>query len=390
MGRSVSGVLFAVVLVACLDTQAPKGVQIEVQPSSAALGEDESVAFSATVRNAGTIVPGAKVVWSIDNADLASIDSNGLATVRSVQVAGAAAVVATYAGVEAKATLSVSPGCVTKCGTWTMVNSAVPYWPAAGVGVIDGIIYIAGGRPGPSPGPGAKSNLRALNPANNVAVEKARMPTARKEAGVGVIDGKLYVVGGRDGDYQLLSVMEAYDPATDSWTTLAPLPTLRSTSNVAVLNGLLYVVGGFSQATVPAGLVTTVESYDPRTNMWTTRASLPKVASGVATVLDGVLYFVGVNGDIYTYDPQSDSWSTRAGTMSNFSSYTADRIGERIYFVDGTWHVYALDPVTNRWIRKASVDRSVSKLVTSTGALYALGGVIIPYDSITTLLRFTP
>jgi hypothetical protein len=275
-----------------------------------------------------------------------------------------------------------------------MVNSTVPYWPAAGVGLIDGVMYIAGGRPGPSPGPGAKSNLRAYNLATNVAVEKTPMPTARKEVGVGVIGGKLYVVGGRDANYQLLSVMEAYDPATDAWTRLSPLPTLRSTEGAVALKGLLYVVGGFSntgQGGCCAGLITTVESYDPKTNTWTTRASLPKVDQGVAKVLDGVLYFISVvNGDIHTYDPQSDSWTTRAGTTStSFTNWPADSVGGRIYFVNGDFRVTALDPVTNRWFSKKSVDRGVSKLAGFNGALYALGAVI-PYDSSTVLLRFNP
>ena len=386
MGRSVSGVLVAVVLVACLDTQAPKGVEIEIQPPSAALGEDESVAFSATVRNAGQIVPGAKVAWSIDNTGLASIDSNGLATVRSVQAAGAAAVVATYGGVEAKATLSVSPGCVNKCGTWTVVNGPPSFWRYAGVAVIDGIIYAAGGVSGLSFTNGIQASLRAYNPATGLTVDKAPMPIPRTEVGVAVIDGKLYVVGGRDFNYALSSAVAAYDPATDAWTTLAPLPEAVSTSNVAVLNGLLYVVGGFTntgQGGCCAGIVATVRSYDPKTNAWTTRAPLPKVALGSATVVDGVLVFVGgLNGDIYSYEPQTNAWSTRAGTKSDFSSYTADAVGGLIYFSDGTSQVLALDPVTNRWSHKKSVDASVSKLVAFNGALHALAG--------SRLLRYTP
>ena len=61
----------------------------------------------------------------------------------------------------------------------------------------------------------------------------APMQTARNHAYSGVIDGKLYVTGGRapghesdDGDN--LSSTEVYDPATDAWSSLPALPTPRS------------------------------------------------------------------------------------------------------------------------------------------------------------------
>jgi hypothetical protein len=390
MGRSVSGVLAGVVLVACLDTHAPKVIQIEVQPSSAALGENESLVFSATVRSDGQIVPDAKVVWSIDNADLASIDSNGRATVGSVSVEGSAAVVATYAGLQGKAALSVK-GCVTECGTWTVVNESVPYWRNSGSAVIDGILYVAGGVSSAKFSVGEQATLRACNPATGLAIEKAPMPSARTEAGVGVIDGKLYVVGGFDANYVLTSGMAVYDPATDVWTTLAPMPTRRS-APVAVLNGLLYVVGGFSstgQGGCCAGLTTTVEAYDPKTNTWTTRTALPAVGTGFPIVLDGVIYyFGGANGDTYTYDPRADSWSTRPKSGSEPSG-SAAAIAHKIYFVDGTGKVTAFDPVANRSIRKASVGRTVGRIVGADGAMY---GFSMDGSSLSSaaLLRFMP
>ena len=50
--------------------------------------------------------------------------------------------------------------------------------------------------------------------------EKTPMPTARRDDGVAADStGKIYVVGGYDGNGGFLTTLEEYDPTTDSWTT---------------------------------------------------------------------------------------------------------------------------------------------------------------------------
>ena len=56
------------------------------------------------------------------------------------------------------------------------------------------------------------------------------MPTARHHAGSAVVDGKIFVTGGRiTGSSENLSVNEAYAPAQDRWiTNLKAMPSERS------------------------------------------------------------------------------------------------------------------------------------------------------------------
>jgi len=51
----------------------------------------------------------------------------------------------------------------------------------------------------------------------------ANMCTRRCGAGVGVLNGELYVVGGHNGSFYLssLSSVEKYSPITGVWTSLA-------------------------------------------------------------------------------------------------------------------------------------------------------------------------
>ena len=84
-----------------------------------------------------------------------------------------------------------------------------------------------------------------------------------------------------------------YDPATDAWSELAPLPTAREHRGAAVVNGRIYVPGGrFETFENNTGVH---EAYDPTTDEWQTLASLPTARSGTATAaLDGrVLVFGG-------------------------------------------------------------------------------------------------
>lgn len=92
----------------------------------------------------------------------------------------------------------------------------------------------------------------------------------RSTAGVAVMGGRLYVVGGRDGSVCHRSV-ECYDPHTNKWTLRAPMNKRRGGVGVGVCNGYLYALGGHDcPASNPSVCRTeTVERYDPGTDTWT-------------------------------------------------------------------------------------------------------------------------
>ncbi|EGW06996.1 Kelch-like protein 3 [Cricetulus griseus] len=94
----------------------------------------------------------------------------------------------------------------------------------------------------------------------------APMNTRRSSVGVGVVEGKLYAVGGYDGaSRQCLSTVEQYNPATNEWIYVADMSTRRSGAGVCAVNGLLYVVGGDDGSCNLAS----VEYYNPVTDKWT-------------------------------------------------------------------------------------------------------------------------
>ena len=78
---------------------------------------------------------------------------------------------------------------------------------------------------------------------HTVYCKVASMNARRLQFGVAVVEGKLFVVGGRDG-LKTLNTVESYDPVTRMWSSTSPMITHRHGLGVSVLGGPLYAVGG--------------------------------------------------------------------------------------------------------------------------------------------------
>ncbi len=83
-----------------------------------------------------------------------------------------------------------------------------------------------------------------------------------------------------------------YDPVTDSWNaSLAAMPAGRNNPGFAIINGHLYVAGGRTFGTAQVNLF----DYDIAANTWTVRASMPvpRHAPGAAAVASKLWVFGG-------------------------------------------------------------------------------------------------
>jgi len=142
---------------------------------------------------------------------------------------------------------------------------------------------------------GVLNSVEAFSPVTHLWKPKAAMPTARKNAVVGVVDGIIYVIGGDDGVTSFgVDVVEAYDPVANSWSTKTPIPKKQPNAAGAVANGLIYVVGGVDSNAVVNTASTLVQVYDPVSNTWSIGPNTPSARSNLrAAVIDGVLYAIG-------------------------------------------------------------------------------------------------
>jgi N-acetylneuraminic acid mutarotase len=204
-------------------------------------------------------------------------------------------------------------------GGWAPVDNAWEYDPAADTWTalppmptkrgsalafqVNGRFYVIGGA---APHPG--STLVAITgdgPGRSVATNemydpaakrwetRQTLPTARNHAFGGVVNGKIYVIGGRIGHSFITvtsntDIVEEYDPAIDSWGPLkARMPSPRSGGGWATYNGKIYVAGGEVATPQLVGAYRAVEAYSPATNTWEKLPSMPMPRHGVAGAFIG-------------------------------------------------------------------------------------------------------
>jgi N-acetylneuraminic acid mutarotase len=161
-----------------------------------------------------------------------------------------------------------------------------------GKAVIDGKIYVAGGRP-----PGG-SAFEVYDPAINKWEKLPDLPTQRNHLAMVAIDGKIIVAGGRTGPGAMaprVDVVEIYDPISRQWTKGAPMPAPRGGITGAAHAGCMFVFGGEGEPTHVLGLTPTTYGYDPRKNSWTRLPDLPIAVHGLkgSAVIGGRIFLPG-------------------------------------------------------------------------------------------------
>jgi photosystem II stability/assembly factor-like uncharacterized protein len=177
---------------------------------------------------------------------------------------------------------------------------------------------------------------------------KADMPTSRVEFCVGVVDGKIYVIGGAESHYgAALGMVEAYDPVTNTWDIdKSPMPTPRKGAACGVINNRIYCAGGTIDPdwSHPSN---SLEIYDPLTDTWDAATATMPVAIiySKGAVLNDTFYVtgglpnngVGGRGEktVQIYDPSTDTWSI--GSNLNFGRvrHSLDVYGGKIYAIGG-------------------------------------------------------
>ena len=91
--------------------------------------------------------------------------------------------------------------------------------------------------------------------------QKADMINPRLFFSVSAIDNEIYVIGGMLGDP--IDSVEAYVPETDKWEKRASMASARAGVVTCQLGGKIYAIGGWDGQNPALG---TLEVYDPKTD----------------------------------------------------------------------------------------------------------------------------
>jgi len=233
--------------------------------------------------------------------------------------------------------------------------------------------------------------------------KRADMPTPRVGLSTAVVNNKIYAVGGTFQWPTVLQTVEMYDPESDTWTARASMPTARYAVSTAVANDKIYAIGGLTTLNGELRALSTVEEYDPATDMWIAKANMPTPRGQVALAvvnekiyaigggsIDGILSAV-VCSTVEMYDTQTDTWTPRAEMPTPRTFLSASVVNGKIYAIGGAWlekvgdvgkafsTVEVYNPVQDTWLKSADMPTQRWGLSTAVvkGKIYAVGGTTI-------------
>ncbi|RKX68708.1 hypothetical protein DRP43_05225 [candidate division TA06 bacterium] len=184
-------------------------------------------------------------------------------------------------------------------------------------GVVNGTIYAIGG--GDSPSTYSSANEEYNPQADTVGgipwVTKTSITTARKNIASGVVDGKIYAIGGWNGSN--LSVNEEYDPIADTtggtpWTTRTSMPTERNGVSAAVVNNKIYAIGGYTWS-----YTRICEEYNPQESVHD--IGITNIICPEAGLIDSGYY--AVSGNIKNYGNVSESFDVYASVYDTVDGW---------------------------------------------------------------------
>ena len=203
-------------------------------------------------------------------------------------------------------------------GSWDKVADLLIPQSETVAAYIEGKVYIATGR---TPNGTLNANwnhqgdidsLQVFDPAT-LDVSFGRAASIQRNSGAGaVIDGKLYVVGGRTVTGGNVTANEVFDPETSQWKTLAPMPNAQGGIAAAALEGRLYVFGGEFFNNSGGGVYPESWEYNPATDTWSAIADMPVPRHGLGAVTVGNEVFVIAGA----------TQAGGSGTSNRLSAYT--------------------------------------------------------------------
>ena len=190
-------------------------------------------------------------------------------------------------------------------GQWRAVAPLpVPQAEAVGVAVGDDLHLITGRTPGSANGGWNDQIDTAEHRIYRAGVdvwETARpCPMARNSAAAAVLDGAIWVAGGRTVSGGGTGQLDRYDVADDRWDTLAPIPRSEAANNqvggglaMAAANGKLIAFGGEWFQRGGGGVFAETWIYDPAADRWEAGPPMRTPRHGLAAAaVNDVIYAI--------------------------------------------------------------------------------------------------
>eukprot|EP00299_Pterocystis_sp_00344_P010068 c4421_g1_i2.p1 GENE.c4421_g1_i2~~c4421_g1_i2.p1 ORF type:complete len:174 (+),score=43.74 c4421_g1_i2:441-962(+) len=114
----------------------------------------------------------------------------------------------------------------------------------------------------------------------------------------------------------------------------APLKVPRKLHGMAAHNGLLYVFGGSGDP--PMWYLDSVECYNPETNSWSARKSLPCSGSSTAATVGDFIYVFMYGKYVLRYNPATDTFQKLSNLpLADYHCFDSVSVAQSVFLVGG-------------------------------------------------------
>lgn len=169
-------------------------------------------------------------------------------------------------------------------------------------------------------------------------------PTVRFRHVAARLGTKLYVAGGRDVSDTIISTIDVYDTTLDTWTTVsANWSYATSDGGAFTYDSHIYLVGGYDQN---YNLISSLFSFDPDTDTFSTKVNMtyPRGDIAVATKDNFAYVLGGWNASdafcsalnfVERYDMIYDTWESMENMLYKRGDVATGVIGNYIFSIAG-------------------------------------------------------
>ncbi len=153
-------------------------------------------------------------------------------------------------------------------------------------------------------------------------MDVAPMPTPRAFPSVAVLNGQIYVIGGRNANGTELDVVERYDPVSNTWSAVEALRNARFNASATVFNGQILLTGGREVGE----LTDDAEVYDPIDARWESFDHLQdkREGHGVFSVGGDVYVFGGLN-EALQYRDDAEVYNEGTGNWDDYGFWVLNQ-----------------------------------------------------------------
>jgi len=187
------------------------------------------------------------------------------------------------------------------------------------VGVVDGKLFVVGGYGTRGTGNKRYRFLDVMEMYDSTEkqwiVHPVKMNLPRKDFGMSVIDDEIFVCGG-ESNSRIIADCEVFGYTASSWLKIASMNQKRRQFGCCEYGGRMWVAGGFQGGSKKKSILISVEMYDPHEDLWMEMPPLsePRYGCTLQKMNDKLLCIGGYStthdpiNTIEVFDHESNQW----------------------------------------------------------------------------------